>query len=151
MLYIMASTVLLDFLTVGFIVATICWWIANKKLRVQGVHSVEQEVEWLYAFDIHCNSFFPLFLMLYVLQYFCLPALLTGGFFGTFLSNILYTLAFSYYFHVTALGYGALPFLKDTSFFYYPVSIIALLFLISLLFNFNFCIFVMNCYFGASK
>lgn len=29
---------------------------------------VEQRVEWQFAFDIHCNSFFILFLFLYVLQ-----------------------------------------------------------------------------------
>ena len=29
---------------------------------------MEQEVEWLYAFDVHCNSFFLLFLVVYVLQ-----------------------------------------------------------------------------------
>ena len=39
------------------------------------------QVEWMYAFDIHCNSFFPLFLLLYVLQFFLLPFLLNGPFF----------------------------------------------------------------------
>lgn len=29
---------------------------------------VEQRVEWQFAFDIHCNSFFIMFLFLYVLQ-----------------------------------------------------------------------------------
>lgn len=29
---------------------------------------VEQRVEWQFAFDIHCNAFFILFLFLYVLQ-----------------------------------------------------------------------------------
>lgn len=31
-------------------------------------HGVEQEVEWLYSFDVHCNSFFCSFLITYVLQ-----------------------------------------------------------------------------------
>ena len=35
------------------------------------------QVEWLHAFDIHCNAFFPLFLLLYVVQYMLLPILLT--------------------------------------------------------------------------
>lgn len=43
-------------------------WFSNKHLRVHHAHSVEQEVEWLYAFDIHCNGFFPLFVLLYVVQ-----------------------------------------------------------------------------------
>ena len=29
---------------------------------------VEQRVEWQFAFDIHCNSFFIVFLLLYVVQ-----------------------------------------------------------------------------------
>ena len=29
---------------------------------------VDQKVEWQYAFDIHCNAFFVMFMGLYVLQ-----------------------------------------------------------------------------------
>jgi hypothetical protein len=51
----------------------------------------------MYAFDIHCNSFFPLFLLLYVLQFFLLPFLLNGPFspFSNFLFLLLYVLQFS--------------------------------------------------------
>jgi hypothetical protein len=51
----------------------------------------------MYAFDIHCNSFFPLFLLLYVLQFFLLPFLLNGPFspFSIFLFLLLYVLQFS--------------------------------------------------------
>jgi hypothetical protein len=31
-------------------------------------HSVEQDVEWLYCFDVHSNAFFCSFLLTYVLQ-----------------------------------------------------------------------------------
>jgi len=34
-----------------------CRFLANKFLVVQTPHGVEQRVEWLYAFDIHCNRF----------------------------------------------------------------------------------------------
>jgi hypothetical protein len=63
-------------------------------------------VEWLYSFDIHCNAFFPLFLILYVLQYFLLPFLLTEGFLPTLVSNSLYCVAFCYYHYITFLGYS---------------------------------------------
>lgn len=44
----------------------VCRLIANKFLRKKlHSHQVEQHVEWLYAFDVHCNSYFPLFLVLY--------------------------------------------------------------------------------------
>jgi len=145
----MFSTIFIDFLTVGIIIATFGWWISNKYLRVQGIHSVEQQVEWMYAFDIHCNSFFPFFLILYVLQYFCLPFLLSESFLATLFANSLYAFAFGYYLHLTFLGYNALPFLENnrTVFFLCPIGFIAVAYLLSLLFRFNMCIFVMNAYF----
>eukprot|EP01111_Echinosteliopsis_oligospora_P020032 TRINITY_DN998_c1_g1_i1.p1 TRINITY_DN998_c1_g1~~TRINITY_DN998_c1_g1_i1.p1 ORF type:complete len:180 (-),score=19.84 TRINITY_DN998_c1_g1_i1:175-714(-) len=71
---LMFWSVFVDFISVGLVVASIGWWIANKYLRVQGnIHTVEQKVEWLYCFDVHCNSFFPVFLLLYVFQFFFRP------------------------------------------------------------------------------
>ncbi len=32
------------------------------------VRSVEREVEWLYAFDVHCNAYIPGFILLHVVQ-----------------------------------------------------------------------------------
>ena len=43
-----------------------------------------------YAFDVHCNSYFPLFLIIYVLQFFLTPVLLKPIFLSTFLANTLY-------------------------------------------------------------
>jgi hypothetical protein len=42
--------------------------LANKYMRQYHSHSVEQDVEWLYAFDVHANAFFCSFLVTYVLQ-----------------------------------------------------------------------------------
>ncbi|KAL2936313.1 Protein unc-50-like protein [Bienertia sinuspersici] len=44
-------------------------FLTNNYLREEAPNSyvVEQRVEWLYAFDVHCNSFFPLFVLLYVI------------------------------------------------------------------------------------
>ena len=67
---------------------------------------MEQSVEWLYSFDIHCNAFFPLFLILYVLQYFLLPFLVADGFLPILVSNTLYAIAFIYYHYITFLGYS---------------------------------------------
>jgi len=147
-LWIMFSTILVDFLTVGCIVATIGWWAANKYLRVHGIHSVEQKVEWLYSFDVHCNSFFPLFLLLYVFQFFLLPVLLMHGFIATILANSLYMVAFVYYTYITFLGYKALPFLQNAVYFLYPSVLVGLVYIVSILFNLNICHFVMQAYFG---
>lgn len=42
--------------------------LANKYMGQYHSHSVEQDVEWLYAFDVHANAFFCSFLLTYVLQ-----------------------------------------------------------------------------------
>ncbi len=63
-------------------------------------------MEWLYAFDIHCNSFFPFFIILYVIQYFFIPLLVDSSFFATFLANSMFAFALSYYFFITFLGYN---------------------------------------------
>ena len=66
----------------NFVRAEVSWFVANNYMRAQSFHGVEQKMaglealvigladvkalqEWMYAFDIHCNSFFPLFLVLY--------------------------------------------------------------------------------------
>jgi len=141
-------TVFIDFISIGVVVATLGWWISNKYLRIRNsLHSVEQSVEWLYAFDIHCNSFFPLFLVLYVLQFFLVPLLYSTRFVATLFANTMYLLAFGYYYHVTFLGYHALPFLQNTKCFLYPMVLIVIGYFLSLIFNFNACVFVMNIYF----
>ncbi len=67
--------------------------------------SRKQKVEWMYAFDVHCNAFVPLFALLYVVQFFLLPIVLKKGFFPFLVSNVLHSLAFGYYFYITQLGY----------------------------------------------
>lgn len=58
-------SVLINWLACGFVVATLAREIANRHLTVhQSTSHVRQSVEWLYAFDIHCNAFFPVFVLL---------------------------------------------------------------------------------------
>ncbi|RLN87663.1 hypothetical protein BBJ28_00016873 [Nothophytophthora sp. Chile5] len=104
-------------------------------LVVQGMGDtlyVEQRVEWQFAFDIHCNAFFILFLFLYVLQVLdglvglscwytnpltdsagCLrlwqfllaPLLASESFLMLAVGNMLYSLAWGFYTYITFLGY----------------------------------------------
>ena len=78
----------------------------NRFLRVQTVHSAEQRVEWAYAFDVHCNGFVPVVLLLYVLQFFFMPILTRSSIIATLLGNTLYFVALSYYQYITFLGYS---------------------------------------------
>ncbi len=136
-----------------------CRSIANRYLRTQqNVHVVDQSVEWLYAFDIHCNSFFPVFVLLYVAQFFFLPGLMSSSFIATFIANTMYLVALVNYYYITFLGFNgtdfnnskllALPFLQKQTVFLYPVIIIVILYIISLILGFNVSKFLMNMYFG---
>ena len=180
------SAVFIDYLFVGACIATLGWAIANRYMRISSfshshshsTYAVEQSVEWLYAFDVHCNAFFPLFILLFVLQFFLSPMLLMEsgktitpvessgamnnkfgetqgaavihkeGFLPVFFSNVLYLFAGTYYHYLTFLGYNALPFLEKTEYFLYPIGILLLLFPLALLSNFNPTRFVLSLFFS---
>ncbi|XP_029121963.1 uncharacterized protein [Elaeis guineensis] len=121
------SVVIFHFLIAGIILATCCW---------------------LYAFDVHCNSFFPTFIMLYVIQYFVSPILVAHGFFPVLLSNLLFMVAMSYYHYLNFLGYDVLPFLDKTTFFLYPIGLVIILSPLMILSGFNPTRYIMNLYFS---
>ena len=97
----------LHFALSGVLVATACWAAANKHMRAPNSlpHSVEQEVEWLYAWDVHCNSFVPILLLLYAGQYLALPLLMRDGLLPALAANALYAAAASHYVYITFSGY----------------------------------------------
>lgn len=145
------SVVLVHFLLIGIFLATCCWFLTNNYLREEtssNSHVVEQHVEWLYAFDVHCNSFFPLFVALYVIQYFVSPLLVAQGFVPVLLSNLLFMVAFSYYHYLNFLGYDVLPFLDKTTFFLYPIGFIIILFPFLVLARFNPTRYILSFYYG---
>eukprot|EP01091_Cochliopodium_minus_P002236 TRINITY_DN12102_c0_g1_i1.p1 TRINITY_DN12102_c0_g1~~TRINITY_DN12102_c0_g1_i1.p1 ORF type:complete len:246 (+),score=23.18 TRINITY_DN12102_c0_g1_i1:35-772(+) len=139
--------VVIDFFAIGLAIATFAWWFTNKYMRNKELLS-DQKVEWLFAFDIHCNSYFPLFLLLYVVQYLMIPFLIGQGFFPAFLSNTLYAFAFIYYFRLSLHGYSSLTFLDRTDIFLFPIAAILLIYLILITINFNMSIFAMNVRYG---
>mmetsp|Transcript_40623 Transcript_40623/g.41468 ORF Transcript_40623/g.41468 Transcript_40623/m.41468 type:complete len:256 (+) Transcript_40623:134-901(+) len=125
---------LIDWLLLGLIVASCCCQIANKYLRQYHSHSVEQEVEWQFAFDVHCNGFFCSFLLTYALQYFLLPLLMGNSVLSCLLSNLLYAGATVWYAYITHLGYRALPFLANTQvFLWYPIVFVSLSLILSII------------------
>lgn len=149
-LSLLFHAVIVEWLGFGIVIATACWWLSNHALRLRGSQGigdtffVEQRVEWQYAFDIHCNAFFVLFLFLYILQFLLAPLLLSPSFAALFLANLLYALAWGTYVYITFLGYMALPFLHRTERFLLPLGAIGCLFLSSLFFHVAFGI-TFNC------
>ncbi|XP_062090321.1 uncharacterized protein LOC133796702 isoform X1 [Humulus lupulus] len=148
--FVVISVLIFHFLLTGILLATFCWFITNSYLREEAPnsHVVEQRVEWLYAFDVHCNSFFPMFVMAYVIHYFLSPLLVAHGFIPVLLSNLLFMVATSYYHYLNFLGYDVLPFLERTTFFLYPIGLVIVLTPIFILSGFNPSRYFMNMYFS---
>lgn len=138
----------------GILLSGVCASVANQKLMVHSVHSVAQTVEWLYAFDIHCNGFFVSFLFTHVVQFLLLPLLLRDTLVSTIASASIWALGLSAYFFITHLGYRALPFLKHTEIYLYPLAVVALAYVTIVLVAFigyriNITRFMIGFYFGS--
>ena len=152
-------SVVINWLLCGVIVATLTREIANRHLTSQQSSThVRQTVEWWYAFDIHCNAFFPLFCLLWGVQFFLLPLVLGKSFLALIVSNTLYAAAFSWYWYITHLGYrgkngdrieivflfdphttfcsnnfAALPFLSNTEVYLFPMAAVLLVYVLNLI------------------
>lgn len=114
---------------------------ANRYLHGRGqMHEYRpaEPLEWLYAFDVHCIAFFPVFMLCYVLQFFLLPWLIKATFLARLASNVLYAFATCYYFYITFRGYLELPFLERQEIFLYPMFFICIAFVLSIISPFNF-------------
>jgi len=58
-------SIIFNWLGCGVLLASVGREIANRHLTdTKSSSHVRQTVEWLYAFDIHCNAFFPVFVLL---------------------------------------------------------------------------------------
>ncbi|XP_064637541.1 protein unc-50 homolog A-like [Lineus longissimus] len=130
--------IFVDCIGVGIVIATILWYISNKYLVHSPPGRPTTDVEWGYAFDVHLNAFFPLLMILHLFQLpFLNHVINTDWFFGRFFGNTLWIIALCYYSYITFLGYSALPFLKKTQMFLYPMTIMVLLYVISLAVGWN--------------
>lgn len=67
-------------------------FFANRVLLSPPSHSTPEDAkaEWAYAFDVHTNAFFPLYLTLYLAQLFLVPIVLKSNWICLFVSNTLY-------------------------------------------------------------
>lgn len=71
---------------------------ANKVLLSPSSHSslVDSSVEWAYAFDVHTNAFFPLYLTLYIAQLILLPIVTKDKWVCLFVGNTLYLAGYGF-------------------------------------------------------
>uniref|UniRef100_A0A0M3I902 Protein unc-50 n=2 Tax=Ascaris TaxID=6251 RepID=A0A0M3I902_ASCLU len=111
--------VFIDCIGVGLVIATVLWFIANRYLR----RVDDQDVEWAYCFDVHLNAFFPLLVFLHVLMPLTYSHLIGyDAILPRLFGNTIWFAAVVYYIYITFLGYTALPILKNTHIFLYPVT-----------------------------
>jgi UNC-50 family len=164
-----------DFALTGLLIATCAYFLTKRFLRGRrtvGVSSdvisgVGEEPEFGYCFDVHCNSFFPVFVFVYVVQFLIMPLLIRDLWYplindvncriSMFLGNTLYAVALIYYTYITFLGYNcktpfgslidvALHFLSGTQILLVPIPVILVLYIISL-FGFHVSKTVVETYF----
>jgi len=143
---------LFEYIGLGCAIATALRLYVNAHMRIQRLHAVEQSVEWLYAFDVHCNALLCSFVLVSPAQYallFLLPAdgspsslLLTA------VTNLLWLAGVAVYAYLTFLGYSALPFVDRPERMMYPLAGAALLALLLLIINVNVGAVVLDLYFG---
>ncbi|KAG8946774.1 hypothetical protein FRC04_011430 [Tulasnella sp. 424] len=104
----------------------------RTKASTPTTYTVEESnrVEWAYAFDVHTNAFFPLYLSLYLAQLFLAPVITKDN----------------WYTYITYLGFNALPFLVRSELLLFPLLPLFVGYLISLL-GFNVSKHVLGAYF----
>nr|CAH8846462.1 unnamed protein product [Trichobilharzia regenti] len=150
--------VFVDFISISLLQATFLWIITNhffidlsraRSLQLTALASDTEnnpEVEWGYAFDVHLNGFFPALCILHLLQLPFLYMILKNWFIGRLLGNTFWLASFIYYTYITFLGYRALPFLKRTTVLLWPITAAIVIYIVSLIMNWNFTLFLCHFY-----
>jgi len=137
--------IFVDCIGVGLLIATALWFVSNKFLLKS--NTVEIDVEWGYCFDVHLNAFFPLLVILHFVQLFFYSLLISRPWFmATFFGNTLWLVALGYYLYITFLGYHSLHILERTKMFLYPFIPLILVYILSLVVNWNITQSLMNFY-----
>eukprot|EP00053_Salpingoeca_punica_P003696 m.44725 g.44725 ORF g.44725 m.44725 type:complete len:252 (+) comp12359_c0_seq2:243-998(+) len=138
--------IFVDCIGTGVVIASVLWFFSNKYLREHVPHTVDQSVEWGYAFDVHCNAFFPLLVILHVLQLFLIKFIEHDWLISTIIADTLWLVAISYYMYITFLGYQALSFLRRTNVFLYPIALVIVLYVVAVALNWNISLTVFRYY-----
>ena len=125
--------IFVDCIGLGLLVAGILSIFVNRYLRFPGGIKHQERVEFGYSFDVHLNAFFPLLLMLHVVQliYFLFSE---NSFMARFIGNTIWLIALLYYCYITFLGYSCLPFLRGTVTLLFPVVLVSIFYFVSLFF-----------------
>jgi len=161
---VILESVFFDFLLMTSVCSSSIWFISNKYLSINSPRHFGQsghhhsyhvagsndgnQVEWLYAFDVHCNSYFIYFMISNVLVLLLTPILLQKSLFSLILGNSIFLVAVIAYFYVTFLGYDALPIIKHSEKLWYPLPLVVVLYILSMLLHFHLVHFQLHYHYG---
>ncbi|VDN51005.1 unnamed protein product [Dracunculus medinensis] len=135
--------VFIDCIAVGLIIATIFWFISNRYFR----RVDDQDVEWGYCFDVHLNAFFPVLILLHVVMPITFSTLIGyDSFLCRLYGNGLWFASVVYYIYISFLGYTALPILKNTHIFFYPITFLFIFYIATVTAGWNISISAMDFY-----
>lgn len=146
--------VFVDCIFAGIVVASFLWIVTNRYLRSS---SLEPDIEWGYAFDVHLNAFFPPLMLLHFVQLFFYNWFISQPWFvARFFGNTFWLVALCYYIYISFLGYNCkfihkliiciiimylslsgIPHLKNTRLILIPLPIICLFYMITLIIGWN--------------
>ena len=142
--------VFVHFLLASLLISTTSYFLVGKLLgpgvaglpgrrRARGLFAQGEEKEGLefgYCFDVSIRAFFPVWVLLYVVQFVLWPVISRSYWFSLFVGNSLYLAAAGYYFVISFLGYNNLSFLHHTQFILLPLVGLGVCYIVSL-FGFN--------------
>jgi UNC-50 family len=94
-------------------------------------------LEFGYCFDVAIRAFFPVYVLLYVVQYILMPLLARHNPASNFLANTLYVIAHSYWTVIIFLGYNSLHFLHHTELLLTPLVAWVVIWLVATLSGWN--------------
>lgn len=145
MLYLCLWFVCVDCIGLG-IVAASCFWFFCNKFLLSHPRTSGNRIEWAFCFDVHLNSFLPFFVILHGVQLPFLWFILGEHYLSIMLGNAFWTVAAGYYWYITFLGYNIQPQLQKSSIYLAPLVAVVIFFLISLILQWNWTIWMANFY-----
>lgn len=143
-LMVLLQMLFVYYIGVGIAVATFYWYVLNKYFRID---KHVQDIEWGFAFDVHLTSLLPLVLLTQTFQLlFYNNSPDRTAFCMTFFGNTIWLLGIAYYNYITFLGYSSLRILYHIRALLFPIPVCFILYVISVLFNFNITYFFFTFY-----
>jgi UNC-50 family len=94
-------------------------------------------LEFGYCFDVGIRAFFPVYVLLFVVQFLLMPLLERQNPVSGFFANTLYLVALSYWTVIIFLGYNSLHFLHHTELLLAPLVVWVVLWLVAVLSGWN--------------